>query len=180
LQTAAGPRLDAATQPSFPGIGENGYIPPDPNIAVGPNHIVQVVNSEIAIFGKSGNLYSGYPKTLGSLWTNLGGPCTNNSGDPTVQYDKLADRFMVTQLGSLSSPYSECIAVSTTSDPSGSYYLYSYDFGSNLNDYPKFGVWPTASNAPIWRPTTYSPMAPHSSAPTSVPTTAMRCSAVQA
>ena len=54
----------------------------------------------------------------------------------------------MSQLGSSgSAPYSECIAVSTSNDPRGSYYLYSYDFGTALNDYPKFGVWPTASNS---------------------------------
>ncbi len=148
LQRAAGGHLRVRESPNFPGIGENGYIPGDPNIAVGPNQIVQVVNSDIAVFDKNGNIYSGYPKSLGSIWANLGGPCaTNNAGDPVAQYDKLADRFIISELGSLSSPYSECIAVSTTNDPTGSYYLYSYSFGSNLNDYEKIGVWPTASNS---------------------------------
>jgi hypothetical protein len=147
LQTAAGSRLDTREQPNFPGLGENGSIPPDPNIAVGPNHIVQVVNIDIAVFDKSGNVFAGYPKRLSSLWGALGGPCaTNNAGDPVVQYDRLADRFVVTQLGRLSSPYSECIAVSKTNDPTGAYNLYSYSFGSNLNDYQKFSVWPTATN----------------------------------
>jgi hypothetical protein len=147
LQTAAGGQLQVRENPNFPGVGENGSIPGDPNIAVGPNHIVQVVNSDIAVFDKNGNMYSGYPKRLGSIWTALGGPCANNSGDPVAQYDKLADRFIISQLGSLSSPYSECIAVSTSNNPTGSYYLYSYSFGSNLNDYEKIGVWPTASNS---------------------------------
>src|ERR1700737_2622826 len=148
LQTAAGSRLETREQPNFPGLGENGSIPPDPNIAVGPNHIVQVVNIDIAVFDKSGNVFAGYPKSLSSLWSALGGTCaTNNAGDPIVQYDRLADRFVVTQLGSLNSPYSECIAVSKTNDPTGAYYLYSYDFGSNLNDYQKFSVWPTANGA---------------------------------
>ena len=134
------------TKTGFPGIGANGYIPPDPNIAVGPAYIVQVVNSEIAVFDKSGNLLSG-PKTLGSLWAGLGGGCArNNAGDPIVQYDRAADRWVVTQLGSIRKPYSECIAVSTSNDPRGTYHLYSYSFGTNLNDYPKFGIWPTASN----------------------------------
>ena len=54
----------------------------------------------------------------------------------------------MTQLGSTSGPtYSECIAVSATNDPRGSYNLYKYDFGGSLNDYPKFGVWPTATNS---------------------------------
>ena len=146
LQSAPGPNLDVDTKPNFAGIGENGFIPGDPNIAVGPNHVVQVVNSDIAVFDKSGNVFAGYPKRLGSLWTSMGGPCANNSGDPIAQYDRFADRFIITQLGSLSSPYSQCIAVSTTNDPTGSYNLYFYNFGTNLNDYDKFGVWPTASS----------------------------------
>lgn len=143
----------AQSRASFAGIGANGYIPPDPNIAVGQSEIVQVVNSEVAVFNKStGMMLGGYPKSLDSLWSGLGGACAaNDAGDPVVQYDNLADngagRWIITQLGSQSSPYSECIAVSQTSDPSGGYYAYSYDFGDNFNDYPKFGVWPTASNS---------------------------------
>ncbi len=144
----------ASTRPeqhsTFPGMGFLNKIPPDPNIAVGPDHIVEVVNVQIAVYSKSGSLFPGYPKSLNTLFTNLGGACaTSNGGDPIVQYDKLADRFIVTQFefGSLSTPFLECIAVSTTGNPTGAYYLYSYDFGPNENDYPKFGVWPTASNS---------------------------------
>jgi hypothetical protein len=54
----------------------------------------------------------------------------------------------VTQLGSTNGPtYSECIAVSQGPDPRLSYNLYSYPFGGSLNDYPKFGVWPTLHNS---------------------------------
>ena len=107
-----------------------------------------MVNSQIAVFNKSGALLSG-PASLSSLWSSLGGGCaTNNAGDGIVQYDLQADRWLITQLGSAgSAPYSECIAVSRTRDPTGAYYLYSYDFANNLNDYPKFGVWPTATNS---------------------------------
>ena len=148
LQNKAGDHLAVRQNPLFGGIFQDGYIPSDANIAVGPNHIVQLVNSEIAVLTKSGMMESGYPKSLGSLWSALGGGCaTNNAGDPIVQYDRLADRWLITQLGSLSSPYSECFAVSQTNDPTLAYNLYSYSFGSDLNDYPKFGVWPTTSNS---------------------------------
>ena len=148
LQNNAGKHLNPEPGPLFEGIGQTGYIPPDTNIAVGPNHIVEVVNSEIAVFDKTGLMKSGYPKALGSLWSTLGGGCwLNNSGDPVVQYDRAADRWLVTQLGSLRSPYSECIAVSKTNDPTGAYNTWAYSFGSSLNDYPKFGVWPTANNS---------------------------------
>ncbi len=148
LQNAFGPVMGAHQTPGFPGIGANGSIPPDPNIAVGPNNIVQVVNTRLAIYNKSGAILSGYPKSLGTVWSALGGNCaTQNAGDPIVQYDRAADRWFIAQLGNLSAPYSQCIAVSATADPNGSYHLYSYDFGSNLNDYPKFGVWPTTTNS---------------------------------
>ena len=147
LQTEALKTGNIIPQTTFSGVGFNGLYPPDPNIAVGPNHIVELVNTEIAVFSKTGSIYPGYPKQLNLLWTNLGGSCsTNDVGDPIVQYDKLADRFIVSQIGNRVAPFSECIAVSTTNDPTGSYYMYSYNFNS-LDDYPKFGIWPTISNA---------------------------------
>src|SRR5262249_41667813 len=85
---------------------------------------------------------------LGSLWSALGGSCgTNNGGDPIVQYDKVADRWLMRQRSSNSSPYSECLAVSQTSDPAGAYNLYSYAYNTTLNDAGKLGVWPTTTNS---------------------------------
>jgi len=37
-----------------------------------------------------------------------------------------------------------CVAVSTSSDATGTFHLYSFSFGSKLPDYPKVGVWPDA------------------------------------
>jgi len=131
LQHTEGPHFPVNSKTKFGGIGASGYIPPDPNIAVGKTvggvgYIVQMVNSQIAVFNKSGTLLSG-PTALSSLWTPLGGVCaSSNAGDPVVQYDAAADRWLVTQLGSTSGPtYSECIAVSQTNDPRGSYNLLS-------------------------------------------------------
>src|SRR6266850_2178553 len=141
------PRVKAFPRPSFNGIGANGFAPPDTNIAVGPNHIVETVNLRYAVYNKSGALLVG-PKALSALWSPLGAPCGANTGsDPIAQYDKVADRWVVTQMGSTSAPYFECIAVSQTGDPTGSFFLYSFAFNSTLNDYPKFGVWPTATNS---------------------------------
>jgi hypothetical protein len=154
IQRQQSPHRAVEPKTNFGGIGANGFIPPDPNIAVGKNdatgfgYIVQVVNSQIAVFDKTGKLLKG-PVSLSSLWNTLGGDCAaNNAGDPVVQYDAVADRWLVSQLGSTSGPnFSECIAVSQSNDPRGAYTLYSYPFGNNLNDYPKFGVWPTATNS---------------------------------
>jgi hypothetical protein len=148
-QTAPSSPLSATAGVSFNGmnVSQGGYIPSDNNIAVGPNHVVEVVNSAYAVYSKTGAVLL-TPRALGGLWTSLtGSTCSRNSGDTVVQYDRLADRWMITQLGSLSSPYSECVAISKTNDPTTTAYnLYTFNFGTNLNDYPKWGVWPTATN----------------------------------
>jgi hypothetical protein len=146
LQTVFGPLVNATPGIHFDGIGANGVAPSDANLDVGPNHIVQTVNDEYAVYDKNGNIFAGYPKSLGSIWSALGSPCSTNWGDVIVQYDTKADRWFISQLGSFTAPFYECIAVSTTPDPTGSYALYKYSFGSNLPDYPKHGVWPTATN----------------------------------
>jgi hypothetical protein len=152
-QTDLGPLVNATNTTggvSFDGmnVGNGGYIPSDNNIAVGPNHVVEVVNAAYAVYSKTGATLL-TPRALGNLWQGLpGSTCSNNSGDTVVQYDRVADRWIITQLGSLSSPYSECVAVSRNNDPTTTTYsLYFFNFGTNLNDYPKFGVWPTATNS---------------------------------
>ncbi|MGB9075095.1 MAG: hypothetical protein WCC22_20840 [Terriglobales bacterium] len=146
VQTEFGPLLNGTPGIDFEGIGVNGSEPSDVNMAVGPNHIVQIVNSEWAVYDKTGLIAAGFPKTLGSIWTSLGGPCTGEQGDPIAQYDRLADRWFLSQIGSESAPFSLCIAVSKTNDPTGAYSLYEYSFGNNFPDYPKYSVWPTATN----------------------------------
>jgi hypothetical protein len=147
----SGPVLQSTFEPlsATAGLKFNGVvngIPPDANIAVGPNHIVQWVNFIFSVWNKSGSLFAGYPKAGNSLWTALGGPCAaDNDGDPIVQYDRLADRWVMTQFANVSAgpPYYQCIAVSTSGDPTATYNLYSYSFTPNFIDYPKLGVWPT-------------------------------------
>ena len=117
--------------------------PPDPNSAVGPNHVVEVVNSDLAIFSKTGTVLYG-PVPTNTLWSGFGGGCqTNNDGDATVAYDRLADRWVISQFSVSTTPYLQCVAVSTTGDPTGSYYRYSFQY-ADFPDYPKLGVWPDA------------------------------------
>jgi hypothetical protein len=146
LQTEFGPLLNGTPGIDFEGIGVNGSEPSDSNMAVGPNHIVEIVNSEWAVYDKTGHIAAGFPKSLGSIWASMGGACAGNQGDPIVQYDRLADRWFLSQIGSESAPYSLCQAVSKTNDPTGAYSLYEYSFGNNFPDYPHYSVWPTASN----------------------------------
>ncbi len=133
----------------FDGIGNGVFgfavssAPPDTNGAVGLTQYVQWVNTSFAVFNKAtGSLVKG-PVAGNSLWQGFGGGCeSNNNGDPVVTYDKLANRWVFSQFVT-SSPFLQCVAVSTTPDATGTYNRYSFTY-PNFVDYPKMGVWPDA------------------------------------
>jgi len=154
-QTDDRPIPDAAvTQPpivNIPGLSDDdnaavvgGRInPPDTNGDVGPNHYVQYINLIYAVYNKAGVRLAG-PFAGNAFWQGFGGSCqTNNDGDPIVLYDHLADRWFVSQF-SINQGI-QCVAVSTTPDPLGSYFRWAFTVspGEN-NDYPKFGLMPDA------------------------------------
>ncbi len=151
LQSTVSPRrLVATTQGlNFAGIGNGDYgfspnsAPPDTNGAVGATQYVQWVNESIAVFDKTtGAIAASFPKAGNTLWSGFGGGCQdNNDGDPVVQYDKAANRWVLTQFSVTTSPFLQCVAVSTTSDATGAYARYAFT-QPNFNDYPKLGVWP--------------------------------------
>jgi Abnormal spindle-like microcephaly-assoc'd, ASPM-SPD-2-Hydin len=147
LQKESGPFVSATPGVDFDGIPAQGFAPSDSNMAVGPNHIVETVNVRIAVYSKSGTLLSG-PTNFGTFFAPLGGNCANGASDPIVLYDRMADRWLISDIGYTgSAPFLECVGVSKTNDPTGAYTLYSYSFGTNLNDYPKLSTWATASNS---------------------------------
>src|SRR5437660_8802269 len=153
VQASAGAAAAPALGLGFEGIGD-GFTgpsgtyavtsaPPDSNGAVGPNAFVEIVNQSFAVFNKSGTPLYG-PVPTNTLFSGFGGGCAaNNDGDATVEYDKLADRWIISQFSVSTTPYLQCVAVSTSGDPTGSYYRYSFQY-SNFPDYPKLGVWPDA------------------------------------
>jgi hypothetical protein len=146
LQKESGPFVSATPGVDFDGIPAQNYAPSDSNMAVGPNHIVETVNVRVAVYSKTGVILAG-PTNITTLFSALGGNCASGSSDPIVNYDRLADRWVISDIGYTgSAPYLECVAVSKTNDPTGAYFLYSYSFNANLNDYPKLSVWPTTSN----------------------------------
>lgn len=148
---------DAAPMPapivSVEGISNSsGVTPPDVNGDVGPNHYVQIANhfqgSEFSVFEKDGDPVAG-PISLESLWGRNGGVCGRHGhGDPIVQYDQLAGRWLLTQFAFKSDsdpPFMQCVAISETSDPMSAQKLYSFRISDTFfPDFPKFAVWPDA------------------------------------
>ena len=129
-------------------LGEPADHAVDPVGDVGPRHYVQWVNYVLAVYDKHGRRLLG-PIRGNTVWAGLGGPCaTTNRGDPIVLYDEQEDRWLLSQFawnrvaGRRVAPFYQCIAVSATGDPTGSYHRYAFVMpGDFLNDYAKFGVW---------------------------------------
>jgi uncharacterized MAPEG superfamily protein len=211
-QTKMGTRSAAQVVASFDGLGfgfegPQGTArfgnPSDNSLAVGPDHIVQIVNSKMAVFTKKGAKFDTTGRVLyGPVNTNnvfrgFGDGANNNNGDAVVRYDQLADRWLIVmpifrrlahhatsqpvgqlqisepgvrgQPGSQSpldvptpstaqatgprgrgattrnqnseGSYAICYAVSTSSDPLGSYYRYQFN-RPLFPDYPRPAVWP--------------------------------------
>ena len=194
---------------SFDGLGEGfegpqgkTYFrnPSDNSLAVGPNHIVQTVNSRMAIFTKKGKKFSKTgdvlygPGETRNVFKGFGGPCEDiNNGDAVVRYDQFADRWLIVMptfrravprhdtlpfvrhssgvesgqpvnpgpptmlfkpgytieerpvsrkklpLDSIGS-YCMCYAISTSSDPLGTYYRYEFR-RDRFPDYPRPAIW---------------------------------------
>ena len=147
---AVAPQVATTPGLSFDGVGVGlgsfspTGAPPDTNGAAGATQYVQWVNTSFAVFNKSTGALVYGPAAGNSLWQGFGGACeTTNSGDPVVLYDKAANRWVMTQfsINQASSQFFQCVAVSTTSDATGSYRRFAYNF-TGFNDYPKGGVWP--------------------------------------
>ncbi|NBD35243.1 MAG: hypothetical protein GVY30_04500, partial [Chloroflexi bacterium] len=143
-------------QQSFEGIGNiSGVAPPDTqgdigyDPATGRKYYVQWVNLDWGVWDvttptEAALIYG--PADGNAIWTGFGGPCeTMNDGDPITLFDPFAHRWLMTQFAVSAEPYYECVAVSATADPTGSWHRYAFEVSPDkMNDYPKFGVWPDA------------------------------------
>ncbi len=128
----------------FPSLDYNqsggGFVPPDPELAVGPNHMIAVVNVAVEMYDKSGTSVFG-PTTAGSLFTIS--PCTSGLYDPNVLYDEEADRwFLAYDQGARATTGGYCVLASQTSDPTGIWnqYFFPLNTASEWLDYPHAGV----------------------------------------
>ncbi len=146
---------------SFEGLGASftgkqtasGRNPSDNSLAAGPAHVVQIVNSRMAIYSKTGEVVFG-PVITNTLFAGFGGQCEGRtSGDAVVRYDQLAQRWLFVlpvfrrPPNEPNGPYSMCYAVSQTADPLGPYYRYEFK-RPLFPDYPRPAIWPDGYYVP--------------------------------
>ena len=129
-------RSSRTTDKSFDGQGFTNVNPPDPSVAVGPNHVIQMINASdgavLEIYDKAGNVLQ-----ASSLMDAISG--IPGAGDAIVIYDHLADRWILTEFADIGNRL--IFLVSMTSDPLGAYFVFEFTT-PNFPDYPKYGIWP--------------------------------------
>ena len=152
VQSSAKGTFSVVAGVNVAGVGEGDYgfhdssAAPDPTGSAGKTQYVQVVNSSLGVFDKTGKLLMG-PVAINAMWQNFGGACEQTLiADPVAQYDKIADRWVIVgqaeRLPSGEAFAYVCVAVSQTSDATGAYNRYAMKF--DAIDYQKLGVWPDA------------------------------------
>ena len=162
-QVAPAPRAPLAPDaPDAAGTGFNfagisgtptGGFPPDNNGSVGNDQFVEMVNTRYQVWSlnraaKTVTSLAG-PAAINTLWAGFGGACqTKNNGDPVVLYDKVANRWLLSQFTSsadANGDYFQCVAISKTPDAAGQYNRYAFAVPDKLfGDYPHYGVWSDA------------------------------------
>ncbi len=128
---------------NFAGQGFSGVNPPDTVGDVGPDYYIQAINhsagAQITIYDKTTGVAAAPAFFLDSLG---GGLCASGLGDPIVLYDRLADRWLLSEFSV--SGNNLCIYISATSDPvAGGWFNYQIGTGT-FPDYPKYAIWPDA------------------------------------
>jgi hypothetical protein len=149
LGLSASPSAAPTTGFNFLGVPILGGSPSDCNGSVGNNQFVETVNTRYQVWSLNRVTQVATsilgPSNINTLWAGFGGACElQNSGDPIVVFDKLANRWLISQFTS-SSPYFQCVAVSTTANATGAYARYAFAVpNGKFGDYPHIGVWSDA------------------------------------
>ncbi len=124
---------------------DNNVIPPDPTIAVGPNHVMVLTNNGtgIRIYDKQGTLLKSISSTA---WWSAVWP--SQSGDPQIFYDHFSNRWVMVfmQVDDASLTAGNLIAYSDDDDPLGTWVMYRLDTklhgttpSNTWGDYPQIG-----------------------------------------
>ncbi len=130
----------------FTAVNNTGWTPPDPHMAVGPNHIVVMTNGRIAAYDKAGVLqFQDEIEDSFGFWGSVG--ASGFVFDPEVLYDELSGRFFAMAAEAFAPPGSShsyvLIAVSDDSNPNGTWHKYRFDTtatSGDLFDSPNIGV----------------------------------------
>jgi hypothetical protein len=131
----------ANISPSFNGTYQTGLTPPDTTGAIGLDRYIESVNTQYAIYSRTGNqINSG---SLSSLMGISGGLFGYSLSDPQMMWDAKTQRFYYSAVyyDAFLSDNGLAVGWSKTATPASSsdFCKYAIGFGSDLPDYPKLG-----------------------------------------
>ncbi len=141
LSSASGPILFK----TFGGVNMTNSIPPDPNLAAGPTHILATVNTTFNIWDKTGNQVK---SIVGEQWVGQIVPGYGQVTDPKIAYDHFSNRWIMVWLTVNSTAKTSYWTVSVSHDsiPLGTWYSWATpcnfdgtDSTNNLGDYEGVG-----------------------------------------
>ncbi len=162
--------LTPTLQRGFEGVNQDtnvavtGFVarPPDPDIAAGPNHVIQVENIVLRISTKGGTTVS--TTSLATWFSSVSAGCGMGGCspfDPRVAYEPVEGRWILIALHQSVGPPEVSrmlVSVSQTSDPTGLWNFYNLDgsflcgcalgAGNTWSDYPDVGFDLILSTAP--------------------------------
>jgi len=130
-------------------------LPPDPNGAIGPRHFVEFINGSFTVYNKTNGLSVKRISDL-KFWSNAGVILSTDSGvsDPRVIYDPISQRWFASQVdldANALDPTLEAndflIAISATSDPTGTWHGFLFQADPDTGDFADFPTMGVDSNA---------------------------------
>jgi len=125
--------LGGAPGGGFQGFTPQLLVPPDPELAAGPNHLVAIINGGLKFFQKDGT-EDFFASMIGQNEDNFFADVGANGliFDPEALYDPYTDRFMIMAAEQDDSPLRGyfLLGISDDSDPNGTWYKYRLDVTS--------------------------------------------------
>ena len=127
--------------PSFSAAFQQGLTPPDTTGAIGPDRYIETINTQYAIYDRTGSLINS--GALSSLTGVAGGLFGHSLSDPQLMWDAKTQRFYYSAVyyDAFLSDNGLAVGWSKTATPSkaSDFCQYAISFGDELPDYPKLG-----------------------------------------
>lgn len=116
-----------------------GLTPPDPQVAVGPDHVVEFVNTLGRVYNRTGSTIDTF-----ALVDFFGVPADHHDTDPQLVYDTLSGRWLASYASFHDTADTDegrlYLAVSETDDPTGAWDVYTVLYTNTLPDFPGLGL----------------------------------------
>jgi hypothetical protein len=121
-------------------INVSGFIPPDPDGAIGPDQFVELINGAYTVYDRSGAVRA--RTSLDQFWRNAGVTLAGNfTGDPRIIYDQPSGRWFASSLDGTSSGNRLLVGVSNDANPLDGWKGFSFQAAPGTSaDFDMLGV----------------------------------------